>query len=155
MPQEITHAHEWLKFAITLVTLAGLIFTPLFRLVKRYKKALDDTLADTKKALDDQTTINEKQQATIAENTKQTNKIDHSLETIKAALITMVGAEIENRCQAAINEGCITLADRRIIEQLWGDYEPLGGNHGIGSTVKSTRNLPPAPQDPSGTRKRA
>lgn len=139
---KLTAVHDWLKFGIALLTFAGLTITPVLRLVKKYKKALEET----EKAITKQAELNTLQEECLQANHAQNEEIKESLERLSRASLTMIKVELEKRCQEAINKGSISLTERRTIEELFGDYAALNGNHGMISTVKSTRQLPLEPE---------
>ncbi len=61
----------------------------------------------------------------------------------KNSTILLLRSQIVGKCEKCIEVGCISDYTRSCIEDLYEEYEKLGGNHGVEALVNQAFSLPP------------
>ncbi len=61
----------------------------------------------------------------------------------KNSIILILRSQIVGKCEKAIEVGFLSDYTRHCIDDLFKEYELLGGNHGVKGLVEQTFSLPP------------
>lgn len=72
----------------------------------------------------------------LKENKKSNN-------ATKNSIILLLRSQIVGKCEKCIEMGFISDYTRSCIEDLFKEYEDLGGNHGVKALVEQAFSLPP------------
>lgn len=119
---------EAVLFTVTLLSgiigLVLLVVRPIRKMLRRY----DSTLTQLQTAITSQSGI-------IKAQAK-------SMGLVQAALLTILKVELDKQCAKALQSGTITVERKRAIEEMFAEYQRLGGNHGMASSVNVVINLP-------------
>lgn len=62
---------------------------------------------------------------------------------IKQSMVLLLRSQIVGKCEKYLEMGYLPNYGRSCLEDLFKQYEILGGNHGVGSLVNQTFGLPP------------
>lgn len=128
----------WLKFAGALIAVVSAIATPIMVMLRRYSTGLNEA----KEAIKAQGEINDLQASCISASEEERKELREDMALIKDALLTIMRVELNKECGKAISNGCIEMERRNGIVDMFGAYEKLGGNHGVGSSVRTVERLP-------------
>ena len=70
-------------------------------------------------------------------------KIYKDSKAMKQAMISLLRSQIVGKCEKCLEQGYLPDSMRLCLEDLFTQYEVLGGNHGVGKLVEQTFQLPP------------
>lgn len=76
----------------------------------------------------------------IVKELKDAKKSNHA---IQSSMIILLRSQIVGKCENYLNLGYLPDYARFCLEELFDQYEILGGNHGVSALVNKTYNLPP------------
>lgn len=76
----------------------------------------------------------------IAKELKENKKCNKAT---KNSIILILRSQIVGKCEKAIEIGFLSDYTRHCIDDLFNEYELLGGNHGVKGLVEQTFSLPP------------
>ena len=62
---------------------------------------------------------------------------------IKKSMVLLLRSQIVGKCEKYLEMGYLPDYARSCLEDLFNQYELLGGNHGVGSLVNQCFSLPP------------
>lgn len=80
----------------------------------------------------------------ITKQLNDTKKTDHAL---KGSMVLLLRSQIVGKCEKYLELGYLPDYARSCLEDLFKQYEDLGGNHGVGALVDQTFNLPPTKKE--------
>ena len=66
---------------------------------------------------------------------------------VKAGLLAIIRSQIVSKCEEYQKLGYLPEYARYCLEDLFTNYQSLGGNHGLGVLVENTFELPSAPRN--------
>lgn len=67
-----------------------------------------------------------------------------SNKAMKSSMVLIMRSQIVSKCERYIREGSLPSYARSCLEDLYKEYEILGGNHGVSKLVDKTFELPPS-----------
>lgn len=70
-------------------------------------------------------------------------KIYKDSKAMKRAMISLLRSQIVSKCETCLEQGYLPDSVRLCLEDLFTQYDVLGGNHGVGKLVEQTFQLPP------------
>lgn len=65
---------------------------------------------------------------------------------MKASMLSLIRSQIVGKCETYIAQGYLPEYARYCLEELFKQYEVLGGNHGVKVLVNQCFELPPNPK---------
>lgn len=74
---------------------------------------------------------------------KELKENKKSNQSTKNGLILILRSQIVGKCEKCLELGYLTDYTRNCIDDLFTEYENLGGNHGVGALVEQAFALPP------------
>lgn len=74
---------------------------------------------------------------------KELKKITSQNHSTKNGMVLILRSQIVGKCEKCIEQGFISDYTRSCLEDLFEEYENLGGNHGVGALVEQAFALPP------------
>lgn len=133
---------EAVLFTVTLLSgiigLVLLVVRPIRKMLRRY----DSTLTQLQTAITSQSGIIKAQVKCIQDSAQDRKELRESMGLVQAALLTILKVELDKQCAKALQSGTITVERKRAIEEMFAEYQRLGGNHGMASSVNVVINLP-------------
>lgn len=133
---------EAVLFSVTLISgLIGLVLL-VVRPIRKMLKDYNETLSHLQTAIAGQNQIITDQAQCIQDSIADREEIREDMIQIKAGLVTILKIELEKQCAKALQVGEITIERKQAIEEMFAEYQRLGGNHGMSSRVNSVICLP-------------
>lgn len=80
----------------------------------------------------------------IAKELKENKKHD---EAMRNSMVLLLRSQITGKCENYLKMGFLPDYARSCLEDLYKQYESLGGNHGVKKLVDQTFNLKPLKED--------
>lgn len=72
-------------------------------------------------------------------------KIIKDNKTMKESMLSLIRSQIVGKCETYMKEGYLPEYARYCLEELFKQYQALGGNHGVETLVNNCYELPSAP----------
>lgn len=79
----------------------------------------------------------------LKENKKMNDDFHSSLGALKDSMLLLLWSQIINKCETCLEQGYLPSHDRTCLDELFKQYQVLGGNHGVEVLVQKTFDLPP------------
>lgn len=76
----------------------------------------------------------------IAKELKENKNNNNAM---RESMVLLLRSQITGKCETYLKMGYLPDYARSCLEDLFKQYEILGGNHGVKSLIKQTFNLPP------------
>lgn len=74
---------------------------------------------------------------------KELKNINSQNHATKNGMVLILRSQIVGKCEKCIEQGFISDYTRSCLEDLFEEYEKLGGNHGVKALVEQAFSLPP------------
>ena len=74
-------------------------------------------------------------------------KMINDNKSMKASILALIRSQIVSKCESYQKKGYLPEYARYCLEDLFKNYENLGGNHGIKTLVNKTFELPPVKKE--------
>lgn len=74
-------------------------------------------------------------------------KLINDNKSMKASILALIRSQIVSKCESYMKKGFLPEYARYCLEDLFKNYQVLGGNHGIEKLVYNTFELPSAKEE--------
>ena len=74
-------------------------------------------------------------------------KLINDNKSMKLSILALIRSQIVSKCESYIKKGFLPEYARYCLEDLFKNYQNLGGNHGIETLVNKTFELPPVKKE--------
>lgn len=74
-------------------------------------------------------------------------KLINDNKSMKASILALIRSQIVSKCESYMKKGFLPEYARYCLEDLFKNYQVLGGNHGIEKLVNNTFELPSAKEE--------
>ena len=74
-------------------------------------------------------------------------KLINDNKSMKASIVALIRSQIVSKCESYLKKGFLPEYARYCLEDLFKNYQNLGGNHGVEKLVFKTFELPPSKEE--------